>query len=75
MYKQHFRKVLLKKMLAFPEAKSSPLKDAVFQTFNDKLTEVNLSIPKFIKKALRMLRTESNEIRKEKGVELLEEIV
>ena len=66
MYKQHFRKVLLKKMLDFPEAKSTPLKDAVFQTFNDKLTEVNLSIPKFIKKALKMLRNESNEIRKEK---------
>ena len=75
MYKQHFRKVLLKKMLDFPEAKSTPLKDAVFQTFNDKLTEVNLSIPKFIKKALRMLRTESNEIRKERGEELLEDIV
>jgi hypothetical protein len=69
MYKQHFRKVLLKKMLDYPEAKSTPLKDAVFQTFNDKLTEVNLSIPKFIKKALRMLRTESNEIRNEKGIE------
>ena len=75
MYKQHFRKVLLKKMLDFPEAKSTPLKDAVFQTFNDKLTEVNLSIPKFIKKALRMLRTESNEIRKERGEELLEDKV
>ena len=75
MYKQHFRKVLLKKMLDFPEAKSTPLKDAVFQTFNDKLTEVNLSIPKFIKKALRMLRTESNEIRKERGEEQLQEIV
>ena len=75
MYKQHFRKVLLKKMLDFPEAKSTPLKDAVFQTFNDKLNEVNLSIPKFIKKALRMLRTESNEIRKERGEEELQEIV
>ena len=53
-------------MLDFPEAKSTPLKDAVFQTFNDKLAEVNLSIPKFIKKALKMLRNESNEIRKEK---------
>ena len=75
MYKQHFRKVLLKKMLDFPEAKSTPLKDAVFQTFNDKLNEVNLSIPKFIKKALRMLRSESNEIRKERGEEELEDIV
>jgi hypothetical protein len=53
-------------MLDFPEAKSTPLKDAVFQTFNDKSDEVKLSIPKFIKKALKMLRNESNEIRKEK---------
>ena len=29
MYKQYFRKVLLKKMLDYPEAKSSPLKDAL----------------------------------------------
>jgi hypothetical protein len=33
-----------------------------------------LSIPKFIKKALRNVRKESNEIRKEKGIELLDEI-
>jgi hypothetical protein len=66
MYKQHYRKVLLTKMLNYPEAKSTPLKDALFQTFNDKSNEVKLSIPKFIKKALKMLRNESNEIRKEK---------
>ena len=75
MYKQYFRKALLKKMLDYPEAKSSPLKDALFQTFNDKLNEVKLSIPKFVKKALRMLRAESNEIRKEKGEEELQDIV
>jgi hypothetical protein len=54
-------------MLNFPEAKSTPLKDAVFQTFSDKSNEVKLSIPKFIKKALRMIRNEGNEIRKENG--------
>ena len=62
-------------MLDYPEAKSFPLKDALFQTFNDKLNEVKLSIPKFVKKALRMLRVESNEIRKEKGEEELQDIV
>ena len=62
-------------MLDYPEAKSSPLKDALFQTFNDKLNEVKLSIPKFVKKALRMLRIESNEIRKEKGEKELQDIV
>ena len=61
-------------MLAYPEAKSFPLKDALFQTFNDKFNEVKLSIPKFIKKALKMLRTESNEIRKEKGEKELEDV-
>ena len=29
-YKTYFRKVLLRKMLEYPEAKSSPLKDALF---------------------------------------------
>ena len=62
-------------MLDYPEPKSTPLKDALFQTFNDKFNEVKLSIPKFIKKALKMLRTESNEIRKEKGEEEIEVIV
>ena len=28
--KNHYRKVLLQKMLQFPEAKSTPLKDALF---------------------------------------------
>ena len=62
-------------MLDYPEAKSFPLKDALFQTFNDKLNEVKLSIPKFVKKALTMLRIESNEIRREKGEEELQDIV
>ena len=73
-YKGYFRKVLLQKMLDYPEAKSTPLKEALFQTFCDKSEEVKLSIPKFIKKALRINRRESNEIRKEKGLELLDEI-
>ena len=36
LYKNHFRKVLLQKMLDYPEAKSTPLKEALFQTFCDK---------------------------------------
>ena len=35
-YKGYFRKVLLQKMLDYPEAKSTPLKEALFQTFCDK---------------------------------------
>ena len=74
-YKQHYRKVLLKKMLEYPEAKSAPLKDALFETFCHKAAEVKISIPKFIKKALRIIRRESNETRKEKGEKELEDIV
>ena len=55
-YKNYFRKVLLRKMLDYPDAKSYPLKDALFQTFCDKSNEVKLSIPKFVMKALRILR-------------------
>ena len=54
-------------MLQFPEAKSTPLKDALFQTFCDKSNELKLSIPKFIKKSLKFIRKEANEIRKERN--------
>ena len=54
-------------MLQFPEAKSTPLKDALFQTFCDKSNELKLSIPKFIKKSLKFIRRDANEIREERG--------
>ena len=53
-------------MLEYPEAKATPLKEALFKTFCDKSNELKLSIPKFVKKALRHIRREANEIRKEK---------
>ena len=61
-------------MLEFPEAKSSPLKDALFQTFCDKSKELKLSIPKFIKKSLKFIRKEANKIREEQEEELFEDI-
>ena len=62
-YKQHYRKLLLEKMLAGALPNEQPLKDALHQTFNEKFNEVKLSIPKFIKKSLGMIRREANEIR------------
>ena len=62
-------------MLETPVYKSTPLKDALFETFCDKGSEVKLSIPKFVKKALGMIRREANEIRKENDEEELEEMV
>ena len=47
--KMHFRNVLLDKMLQFPARKSTPLKDALRETFQ--MTDVSKSIPRFIKKA------------------------
>ena len=40
MYKQHYRKVLLQKMLADPHPKDTPLKDALFETFCAKANDV-----------------------------------
>ena len=74
-YKNHFRKVLLRKMLETPDYKSTPLKDALFETFCDKAKEAKLSIPKFIKKALVIIRREANGIRKENEEEELNDIV
>ena len=61
-YKQHFRAVLLDKMLKGPGSRDTPLKDAMLETFN--MTDVSESIPRFIKKALGMIRRDANEIRK-----------
>jgi hypothetical protein len=62
-------------MLKTPEYKSTPMKDALFETFCDKANEVKFSIPKFVKKALGMIRREANEIRRENEEEELDEIV
>ena len=62
-------------MLAGALPKDQPLKDALFETFCRKQNEVKLSIPKFVKKALGMLRRDANEIRKQNGVPLLEDVV
>ena len=74
MYKTHFRKVLLRKMLDDPDPKSLPMKEALHETLCAKAADVNVSIPKFIKKALGMLRRDANEIRKQNGEEELEDI-
>ena len=60
MYKQHFRRVLLEKMLAGAGVKETPLKDALFETFCAKANDVKESIPRFIKKSLGILRREAN---------------
>jgi hypothetical protein len=62
-------------MLETPAYKSNPLKDALFETFCDKAKETKLSIPKFIKKALGIIRREANEIRIENEEEELKDIV
>ena len=51
-------------MLAGPLPTDTPLKDALFETFCAIDKDVNYSIPKYIKKALGMLRREANEIRR-----------
>ena len=50
-------------MLAGPLPKDTPLKDALFKTFCALQEAVKVSIPKFIKKSLRILRREANVIR------------
>ena len=47
--------------------KYPPLKEALFETLCTKLEEVRKSIPKFVKKALGIIRREANEIRKNNG--------
>ena len=74
-YKHHYRRVLLEKMLAGAGVKENPLKDSLFETFCAKEKAVKQSIPKFIKKALGMLRREANEIRSQNGIEKLKDVV
>ena len=59
-YKMYFRRLLLEKMLADPGPKGMPLKDALFETMCFKSKDVSISIPKFVKKALGMLRRDAN---------------
>ena len=62
-------------MLRGAGIKEPVMKDALFETFCAKQNEVKLSIPRFIKKALGMLRREANAIRKQNGEEELKDIV
>ena len=62
-YKQHFRALLLDKMLQGPGVKGTPLLDALHETFV--MTDTSQSIPRFIKKAMGILRRDANEIRRE----------
>ena len=52
-------------MLAGAPVKSDPLKEALFETLCAKENEVKISIPKFIKKSLGIIRREANEIREQ----------
>lgn len=61
-------------MLIGAHPNSKPLKDALFETFCDKKEHVKVSIPKFIKKSLGMLRRDANKIRKNKNMKELNEI-
>ena len=51
-------------MLDGPLPRDTPLKDALFETFCTLSKDVKESIPKYIHKALRILRREANEIRR-----------
>ena len=61
-------------MLKDPGPYGQPLKDALSKTLTSKANEVKLSIPKFIKKSLGMLRREANAIRRENGEEELSDV-
>jgi hypothetical protein len=71
-WKQNYRAVLLDKMLKGPGTKDTPLKDALHETFV--MTDVSESIPRYIKKALGMLRRDANEIRSQNDVKELDDI-
>ena len=58
-------------MLDDPAPKDTPLKDALFDTFCS--LQLDESIPRFIKKALGILRREANMVRENKGEEQLNE--
>ena len=51
------------------------MKDALFETLCAKHDDATTSIPRFVKKALGMLRRDANEIRKQRGEEEIENIV
>ena len=59
-------------MLEGPSKKDTPLKDSLLLTFQ--MTQVSESIPRFVKKALGILRREANIIRQENEDELLPDV-
>ena len=59
------------KMLQNPDPKSTPMVDAMLETFA--MTDVSSAIPRFIWKALHILRREANEIRKDNNIDLLDD--
>ena len=52
-------------MLNGAGTKDYPLKEALFETLCAKENDVKISIPKFIKKSLGIIRREANEIREQ----------
>ena len=63
LIKHNYRQLLLDKMLQGAGVKSQPLKAALHEALV--MTEVNKHIPKYIKKAMGMLRRDANHIRKQ----------
>ena len=61
-------------MLRGAGVKEQVLKDSLFETLCYKEKEVKLSIPRFIKKALGMLRRDANMIRRQNEEEELSDI-
>ena len=61
-------------MLRGAGVKEPVLKDSIHETLCVKANEVKLSIPKFIKKSLGMLRREANEIRRQNGEDQLSDV-
>lgn len=68
----NFRAILLDNMLKGPGTKETPLLNALHETF--KMTDASESIPRYIKKALGILRRDANEIRKANGENELKDI-
>ena len=48
------------------------MKDAMRETFQN--VDATLSIPKFIRKAQHILRRHANEIREERGLDMLDDL-
>ena len=61
-------------MLKDPGPHGKPLQEAVRETLTAKANEVKLSIPKFIKKSLGMLRREANAIRRQNEEDELSDV-